>query len=425
MQFTGSVSAVRTALSALYYLPAQDSYGLDTLTVTATDSSLFSVSAVTRIVVDSVNDSPVVRLAEPFVWVPEDTPVVIPNITFSDVDLSADGVLQVVVEVTHGTVNLDLSSLQSNRTHSTIPVQLLQGSAQSSSRLVLIGQVDDLNTLFAQGLEYVPTPHMNLHWGDDNGTGLIAFTVREFSVSSSSVLGETAAALNPFSSARVKVYVTPVNTAPVVNAPVMLSTLEDTPLLLTNITVEDSDWEEVRGTTFQANVSVMFGTLSIDAKLMYQLGLYRNPQTGGTSALTDGALDLLSSTAEVTYNSVLTFSVHHLDDLNLLLSGITYTPPADRNGEDYLQISASDTVPGSTADAAVATVAHCTILLQSVNDAPVISAPAHIVTVEDSIYSVSNVRITDVDFVTNPVPSALLTVSITCAKGEIKLAGKY
>ena len=119
VQFTGSVSAVRTALSALYYLPAQDWHGLDTLTVTATDASLFSDSAVTRIVVDSVNDAPVVRLAEPFVWAPEDTPVVIPNITFSDVDLSADGVLQVTVEVTHGTVNIDFSALQGNRTHSS------------------------------------------------------------------------------------------------------------------------------------------------------------------------------------------------------------------------------------------------------------------------------------------------------------------
>jgi hypothetical protein len=70
-------------------------------------------------------------------------------------------------------------------------------------------------------------------------------------------------------------------------------------------------------------------------------------------------------------------------------------------------------------------VSHTTILLAGVNDAPVITAPSHIVATEDTIYSIANVRVSDVDFFTNQMLSAILTVTVTCEHGQIKMSGKF
>ena len=122
----------------------------------------------------------------------------------------------------------------------------------------------------------------------------------------------------------------------------------------------------------------------------------------------------------------MSFNANNLDDLNELLSSIKYTPPKNRNGEDYLQITVNELMLGNTeVNEHSVVVAHTTILLEPVNDAPVITAPSHVVVTEDAVYAIGDVQLHDVDFITNPLPSALLTVTVTCQIGLIKLSGNY
>ena len=418
MQFVGSVSAVRLALSSLYFLPAEDWSGVAQLDVRVADASLAGNTARSYIAVESENDAPVVIVSAPYFLTPEDTTVVVPAVLFVDPDLPLDGVLQVILEVTQGTLNLNLSALTAGSTHSTNQVQLLEGGGDGNTRLVVVGQVQDLNAVFATALQFVPLSQMNLNWGEELSTGVITVSVREFDVKSSAVLNEATTAAHPHSSASMKVYVSAVNNAPVIDAPVVIKSTEDAQLLLTGFAVSDSDWHETAGAVLRANVSVMFGSLSADAAVMREMGRYRNPVTGSTSAPAS-AQDSASSVAADAYNSRLTFWASNPADLNRLLASVTYTPPPDRNGEDYLEITATDSAEGADV-----VVAHTTILLAAVNDPPVITAPAHIVAAEDTVYSIASVRVEDVDFVTNPLPSAVLTATLSCVHGQIKLTGE-
>jgi hypothetical protein len=419
VQYSGSVSAVRTALSTLYFLPAEDVYDAVELKIAVTDAQQLGQTASSHISVESVNDPPVVVLRSRVVQTAEDTPVRLPGVQLIDPDLSTDDVLQVVIEVTQGTVDLNVTRLADTIVVNSVAnkVQLLEGAARGNTRLVIVGLVQDLNSVLADALTYVPLPDMNLNWGDELGAGTVRFTVREFDVQTNAVVDEAAAAAHPYSTAVLTVHVTPVNDPSILYAPAVLETSEDTPLRLTNISVTDSDWHEVPGAVLRANVSAMFGTLSIDADIMHRLGRYRDPVTGGTSPSLQTSRD--SAERGDAYNSQLTLWARNLEDLNQLLESITYTPPANRNGEDYLQVTAGD----STDPSAVA-VAYVTIQLTPVNDAPTITAPAHIIAVEDSVYSIGSVQVHDIDFVTNPVQSALLTVTVSSERGSIKLSGR-
>lgn len=415
VHYSGSASAVRTALSSLHFLPAEDSCEAVDLTVAVSDAQQLARTASSRISVESVNDPPHVILRAHALQTTEDTPLPVPGVRLSDPDLPASGVLQVVVEVSNGGVDLNMTRLSAQKASATgNDVQLLEGSARNNSRLVIVGAVADLNALLADGfLVYVPCSNMNLNWGEELGVGSVRFTAREFDVHTNAVIGGAAAAAHLFSTAELTVHVTPVNDPPVVTAPSVLETREDTPLRLAGIAVEDIDWHEVRGGVLRANVSVMFGSLSVDAAVMHRLGQYRNPATGGTSP----SLNRNGGVSE--HSSMLLFRAHVLADLNELLRSVVYTPAPDRNGEDYLQVTVAD-----TANASDAAAAYVTIQVAAANDAPTIVAPAHIVTRGDELYSIGSVKIWDVDFLTNPVQSALLSVTISAEHGGVKLTGK-
>ena len=153
LQLVGPTASVRLALASLYYLPPADWYGVDTLTVTVTDSGTTSsggnggsstvlsvtptttttatatATATLSIVVEAVDDVPMVRTPSPYTWTQEDTSVTIDNVRFIDRDLPMDGVLHVTIQAAQGSVVLNLGTLNNAIPTSGTNVRILEGTS--------------------------------------------------------------------------------------------------------------------------------------------------------------------------------------------------------------------------------------------------------------------------------------------------------
>jgi len=69
--------------------------------------------------------------------------------------------------------------------------------------------------------------------------------------------------------------------------------------------------------------------------------------------------------------------------------------------------------------------ADITVTVKPVNDKPIITAPSTAITSEDTSYAFvdASISVYDVDFITNPLPSAFLTASLSCMHGQISMIG--
>ncbi|KAJ1429667.1 hypothetical protein B484DRAFT_57752 [Ochromonadaceae sp. CCMP2298] len=376
LQFGGSEAAVEAAMRSVYYLPLPDWVGTDTLTLSAANPALNTTTTTSVLIaVAPVDDPPSVTVWESDVWTAEDTPLALPRFSFADADLPMDSVLHVTVQADRGLLSVTPSA-------ASLKVRFLDstGPPSTGARLALIGSPADLNALFHGQVVYTPPKGGNFNTGA--ASGVIRVAVAPFDVVAGVIVSTPTAPMEAF----VSVYVTPVNQAPVVTAPTLVYTWEDTSLPLP-ISVTDADWAQVPGDKLRATLTVTFGSVSLDQALMRRLGQYFGDNT-------DRTVPLWASS---------------LSDLNLLLSNVTYHPLKDWSGDDFLTVTVCDGDPLSPLTAS--STAHTTIQVSAVNDPPYLVAPSFLVTPMGTMYALV-VGVTDVDL-ESADPKAALTVTLS------------
>ena len=187
MSFTGSVSAINTALAAgVKYLGTQNYNGSDSLSITVNDQgntgvdpdtvsaltgddgSLTSQSttATLGITVRSVNDAPVMTVPDAQ-SVNEDTNLALTGVSIADIDATS-GAVQITLGVSHGTITL--GSLDG--------LAFTTGDGASDASMVFTGTVSAVNTALA-GLTYLGVSNyhgsdtLTLTVSDQNNTGVL------------------------------------------------------------------------------------------------------------------------------------------------------------------------------------------------------------------------------------------------------------
>jgi large repetitive protein len=177
----------------------------------------------------------------------------------------------------------------------------------------------------------------------------------------------------------VAIQITPVNDAPVIIAPSVLTLAEDTSLsFLSGLQLQDVD----------------AGTLPLSLTL----------------AVGNGRLQLGTASEN---RLVLTGS---LSELNTKLAQLSYQPDANYVGSDAMIITVND--QGNTgAGGALSASKTIALTITPVNDAPVLSGPAAITVAEDTTQAISGLQVSDID-----AGSGEISVRLAVGQGKLLLA---
>ncbi|RYG57263.1 hypothetical protein EON66_00835, partial [archaeon] len=239
----------------------------------------------------------------------------------------------------------------------------------TGAHLQLRGSLTSINAAL-QSLTYTPAPLFNmldtLHlWLEDEG----------------SPAGGSPSASH---SASIHIFVQPVNDAPLLDAPLNLSTWEDVPLALSRLAVRDLDEADVTldgqrvNTTFSVQLSVTAGKLCTPPDVATQLiqdpsfgariaaaVLVQSPVCAASLLLTGAAGDVRSALPSVWFSPPPNKNVHSLPNVTLFIH------VSDMGGHGLVVDLDGRAVPGElTASAAIP------IFIQPVNDAPLLFLPA-------------------------------------------------
>ncbi|WP_290642478.1 DUF4347 domain-containing protein, partial [Aquabacterium sp.] len=362
MTFTGTVSAINTALAGMGYSPTANYNGAASLTILTSDlgntgsGGTLTDSDTVAITVNAVNDAPVnnVPTAQ---TTNEDTNLTFSSgngnlISVSDVD-AASGNMQVTLTVTNGT--LTLSGLTG--------LSFTSGDGSADATMTFTGTASAINTALA-GLTYAPTANYN---GSDTLTIL------------TSDLGNTGSGGTKTDTDTVAITVTAVNDAPVNTVPAAQSVNEDSSLTFSSgnsnlISIADVD---AGSGSMQVTISVSHGALTLS-----------------------GITGLSFTSGDGTADATMTFS-GTASAINTALAGLVYSPTANYNGSDTLTILTSDQGNAGSGGAKTDTDT-VAITVNAVNDAPVNTVPAAQSVNEDTtlVFSSGNsnlISIADVD----------------------------
>ncbi|HIF9086675.1 TPA: DUF5801 repeats-in-toxin domain-containing protein [Photobacterium damselae] len=261
--------------------------------VVADDS--IAVKDVIDVDVTPVNDAPVVHVPDAL-ETDEDTKLVITSLQVTDVDASEtpDGNITISINVGHGTLSFpdgtDLSGLTVQQ--------------DSKGRIVITGNVDDINKVLSDGIEYQPDQ-------DFNGNDTMFVTADDLGNSGDG---------GPLSDVgRVDIAVTAVNDAPENTVPNEVVAQEDTTTVISGLSVSDPDYSE------SGSSDSMTVTLSVDHGIL-DITL----PTGSSLVVTgNGTGDLVISGS--------------LDEINKLLDqGVNYTADENYSGSDELTMTTND-----------------------------------------------------------------------------------
>ncbi|MHA6615434.1 retention module-containing protein [Photobacterium damselae] len=261
--------------------------------VVADDS--IAVKDVIDVDVTPVNDAPVVHVPDAL-ETDEDTKLVITSLQVTDVDASEtpDGNITISINVGHGTLSIpdgtDLSGLTVQQ--------------DSKGRIVITGNVDDINKVLSDGIEYQPDQ-------DFNGNDTMFVTADDLGNSGDG------GPLNDVG--RVDIAVTAVNDAPENTVPNEVVAQEDTTTVISGLSVSDPDYSESGSSdSMTVTLSVEHGILDITLP------------TGSSLVVTgNGTGDLVISGS--------------LDEINKLLDqGVNYTADENYSGSDELTMTTND-----------------------------------------------------------------------------------
>ncbi|HIF9070233.1 TPA: retention module-containing protein [Photobacterium damselae] len=261
--------------------------------VVADDS--IAVKDVIDVDVTPVNDAPVVHVPDAL-ETDEDTKLVITSLQVTDVDASEtpDGNITISINVGHGTLSFpdgtDLSGLTVQQ--------------DSKGRIVITGNVDDINKVLSDGIEYQPDQ-------DFNGNDTMFVTADDLGNSGDG---------SPLSDVgRVDIAVTAVNDAPENTVPNEVVAQEDTTTVISGLSVSDPDYSE-SGSSDSMTVTLNVGHGILDITL-----------PAGSSLIVTG---------NGSGNLVISGS---LDEINKLLDqGVNYTADENYSGPDELTMITND-----------------------------------------------------------------------------------
>ncbi|UKA24041.1 DUF5801 domain-containing protein [Photobacterium damselae subsp. damselae] len=261
--------------------------------VVADDSIV--VKDVIDVDVTPVNDAPVVHVPDAL-ETDEDTKLVITSLQVTDVDASEtpDGNITISINVGHGTLSFpdgtDLSGLTVQQ--------------DSKGRIVITGNVDDINKVLSDGIEYQPDQ-------DFNGNDTMFVTADDLGNSGDG---------GPLSDVgRVDIAVTAVNDAPENTVPNEVVAQEDTTTVISGLSVSDPDYSE-SGSSDSMTVTLNVGHGILDITL-----------PAGSSLIVTG---------NGSGNLVISGS---LDEINKLLDqGVNYTADENYSGSDELTMITND-----------------------------------------------------------------------------------
>lgn len=320
------------------------------------DGELNSSLVLRTVTVTAVNDAPTIAMPA-LLTVAEDVAGAITGISFADADAGTNSVI-VTLSVPSGA----LSAVSGGGV-------AVVGSA---SAMVLVGSISNINAFIAGGnVSYL---------GALNSTGSVTLSA---SINDNGLSGGAPRTISD----TVQITITPVNDAPVVNAPASLLVTEDVPYGLTGISFSDVD---IGAGTATVQLAASSGTLD---------------GVSGSGVTIAGA-----GTGSVTLQGTLA-------DINAWLANgsLSYTTALNATADATLQIDISD---GSLTDSA-------TVTLQVVaqNDAPVNSVPDTQTVLQDDVLVFNTaggnaISISDVD-----AGGGTVQVTLTATQGLISLSG--
>jgi hypothetical protein len=318
---SGSLADVNTGLGNASYTPNSEFEGSDTLTFAASATDDISTSAVasstTAITVAPVADPPVVTVpGDDFTL--ENQPVTITGIQAVLASGDEDDALSLNLSVAHGTLALGSTS------------GLTVTSDGSTGTLAFSGSQADISNALASGVIYTPA---NEYEADDPLT-----------VTATETEGNGSAATT---TAVMPLTVNPVADTPTVTLPALpTSTGENGSLLWQNITITAAAGDGDDPLSIYLNVGQ--GTLALSS-------------TTGLTVTSDGS------------NGTLLVSGNEHDLNAALAAGVTYTPTAEYEGVDTLDVVGTATESNGNAASTQQQLVGLTV--NGVADTPVVSVP--------------------------------------------------
>ena len=366
ISISGPVNSINTALNGLKYTPDSDYVGTDTVTLLVEDqgnhgdgNSLSDQDAAT-VIVDPVNDAPQLLLPGDQIAF-EDNFLIFSDatsnpITISDVDTySPSSALQITVKLTNlsGTVVNNRGTLTLGTRNNLI---FSTGDGTDDYTMTFKSTIGQANAAF-EGMVFTPAAdysgdlRLHITVNDQGNTGIGgALIVEDY----------------------LEIQVGPTNDTPIILMPSSQSVNEDGQLVLSGSSIQVFDDASPTDKLFVA-VQVTNGTV----------------QLGSTTGLT-----VTSTPTSHSFEAT-------LDQIELALDGLTYTPTANYNGSATLTITVNDQGAGGNGNAASdSQILSLTVV--SINDRPTLTLPSSPTVKEGGIVSLSQftgypITIADVD----------------------------
>ncbi|MBW4520762.1 MAG: pre-peptidase C-terminal domain-containing protein [Scytolyngbya sp. HA4215-MV1] len=365
MVFTGSLTAINTALAGLIYRANNGFTGPTTINLAVNDqgngstAAPLSDSATIDITVTAVNAAPVITVPTPQV-VTEDIDTPLAGIRIDDPD-AFNGILTVSLSVVNGTLTLS----------NTAGLDFAVGDGTADSNLTFSGPLALINTAL-NNLVYRSKNNFN-------GADTLTIQVSDNGNTGSGV---------PLSDIRtLPITVSAGNDAPVITAPATQTVNEDTSLTIVGISVSDID----------------AGNNDLTVSLSATSGVITLGSTAGLTFLTgDGTAD-----------KVLSFS-GTLAEINAALNNLVYLGNPNFAGTDNILINVNDN--GNTGGINLSDNKTIALTVSPVNDAPNLTVPGALSTTTATNLPISGILVSDVDVVTTP-----FSFTIAASNGVLSL----
>lgn len=393
----GRPDAVTAAVGRGLYSPDAEWFGNDVLNITVSNMGAngrggqLSASLSIPIAVSSVNSPPTVVAPVGLLVTPEDTPLAITGISVADAELGETGSIHVTVTPAVGRVALGATSYW---------VKVAQAPPGVRSREIdMHGPVASVNAALA-GMVYTPAPGWNSVLG---GADTIIIVVDDGGGVTQGSGGVQVA------TATVYIRGTPVNDAPTIAVATTLAMDEDVPatfqVVVSDVDASDYPWPFV-------SVSIAFGSGGCVAVSPFQ-GTMVSGELAAPSV--PGKRDCFLSPMSVAGLAA---------DVNVVLFAATYVSATDWWGTDTMRFTVTDCVTsaGEATQISLTATATSAVSVASVNDAPVISAPAWFLVLEDSTLPVTGVSVADVDLNAGGAEH-VLSVEVSCGSGRVSIGG--
>ncbi|HEX8524521.1 MAG TPA: choice-of-anchor C family protein [Tepidisphaeraceae bacterium] len=380
--FWGTLANINTALNGLIFKPGGNQTGSATITITTNDHGASGPGGAKTTATDltltitPVNDAPVIGAPVSAAGAMNS------SITFS----TANGNAIQLDDVDHngGVERVTLSAGQGALTLSSVTgLSFITGDGNADAVIVVEGTLANLNAAL-DGLKYEPAPGYT-------GSDTLSININD--------KGNTGAGGALSDAASIALSVQVPNKPPTISLPANQATDEDTMLLFSSlsgnaISISDSD---AGANAVKVTLAASHGTLTLSSNT-------------GLSYITGDGND----------DATLVFT-GTIADVNAALEGLLFVPDANFNGAASIAVTVDD--QGHTGYGGSQAVSGAvSVQVKAINDTPSVSAPANVVTLEDTalVFSSGNgnaIQIGDAD-----AGSGNLTVSLTTPIGRLTLA---